>query len=114
MPYVLVLFREGPNLGRREKHAEAHADFVTSLIRRNLVLLGGDFRERVDGAQAAYLVRCGSFAEAQELVADDPYFSEGVFRPALVEWDLVGINPDAIDAGAIVTPRDVAEDPGGA
>jgi hypothetical protein len=30
-----------------------------------------------------------------------------VARPECVEWDLVGINPDAIDAAAVLRPYDV-------
>jgi hypothetical protein len=103
--YVLVLFREGPRFGEIAVDEEAHEAFVTSLIRRNLVLLGGDFGTAVDGVHAAYVLRCASIDEALGLAAEDPAFAGGVFEPHAVEWHLVGVNPDAIDE--TVTPRDV-------
>jgi uncharacterized protein YciI len=105
--YVLVLFREGPRLDELDAHAATHNDFVTSLIRRNLVVLGGNFSERVGDAHAAYLLHCRSPAAALELIADDPFFAHGVLEPQLIEWRLVGVNPDAVEPTDIVTPRDV-------
>ena len=105
--YVLVLFRESSRYGERGAYADAHADFVTSLIRRNLVLLGGDFGETVESFHAAYLIRSESVAAARLLVADDPFFANGVFEPDVVEWQLVGVNPEAVAADDVVTPRDV-------
>ena len=107
MAYALVLFRAGERVADAPKHAAAHADFVTSLVRRNLVLLGGDFSEPVGDVHAAYVLRCSSVDEARALVRDDPVFANDVFEPVAVEWLLVGINPDAVDASAVVTPRDV-------
>lgn len=112
MPYFLVLFREGPSAGELGAHAEAHEDFVTSLIRRNLVLLGGDFRVPLGDVDAAYVLRCRSLEEARAVAADDPLFRTGVYRPEVVEWDLVGINADAIDASAALTPADLQEGSG--
>jgi uncharacterized protein YciI len=105
--YVLVLFREGPRAHELEAHAEAHNEFVTSLVRRNLVLLGGDFSEPIAGAHAAYLLRCDSFEAARETIAEDPFFADDVLEPKLVEWRLVGVNPDAVDPADLLTPRDV-------
>jgi uncharacterized protein YciI len=107
VPYVLVCFREGPNVDQHDAYAEAHNDFVTSLIRRNAVLLGGSFATPLADLDAAYVLRCASLDEARELVAGDPFFRENVFQPELVEWKLVGINPDAIDPSAILRPADV-------
>jgi uncharacterized protein YciI len=105
--YVLVLFREGARASEHDAYATAHRDFVTSLIRRNLVLLGGDFATQVGEFHAAYLIRCSSLEEARGVIAEDPFFSEDVLEPLLTEWKLVGVNPDAVDPGLVVTPRDV-------
>ena len=103
--YVLILFREGPRFGEIGLDEEAHEAFVTTLIKRNLVLLGGDFGEAIDRVHAAYVLRCASIDEALGVAAEDPAFVNGVFEPHAVEWDLVGVNTDAIDE--TVTPRDV-------
>ena len=97
MPYVLVILRRGGSADDERLHAEAHERFIDSLIERNLVLLGGGFAEALDDADGAYLLRCGSLEEAREIADTDPY----------VEWELVGINPDAIDAAAVIRPQDL-------
>ena len=95
--YVAVFFRAGPRLRDRQLHAAEHEEFVTALIENNQVLLGGDFVPPVSDLQAAYVLRCESVAAAVELAARDPIFSSGVYEPHAVEWDLVGINLEAID-----------------
>jgi uncharacterized protein YciI len=106
MAYVLVLLSEGTSAKDLQVHAEGHERFISSLIRRNLVLLGGDFGDAVGGAYAAYLLRCGGVSEARAIAADDPLVANDVARAKCVEWKLVGINPDAIDASAVVRPED--------
>lgn len=108
MPYVLVILRGGPREEDDELHATAHEEFIESLIRRNLVLLGGAFAKPVDGVYAAYLLRCSGTDEALQVAAQDPFVVHDVVRPECVEWQLVGINPDAIDESAVVRPDDVA------
>jgi uncharacterized protein YciI len=107
MPYVLVILRPGGNADDEPLHAEAHERFIDSLIERNLVLLGGGFAEAVGDADGAYVLRCGSLEEARGLVATDPYVSNDVARASPVVWELVGINPDAIDAAAVLRPEDI-------
>jgi uncharacterized protein YciI len=107
MPYVLVILRGGANADDDPLHAPAHNDFISSLIKRNLVLLGGAFAEPVDDAYAAYLLRCSGTEEARRIAADDPFVLHDVVRPECVEWELIGINPDAIDSAAVVRPEDV-------
>jgi uncharacterized protein YciI len=108
MAYVLVILRPGGNADDEPLHAEAHERFIDSLIERNLVLLGGGFAEAtVGGADGAYLLRCGSLEEARELVATDPYVSNDVACADPVVWELVGINPDAIDEAAVIRPQDI-------
>jgi uncharacterized protein YciI len=107
MPYVLVLLRRGANADDEPAHAEAHERFIDSLITRNLVLLGGGFAEDVDDTEGAYLLRCGSLEEAREIAGTDPYAVHNVVRQELVIWELVGINPEAIDAAAVIRPQDV-------
>jgi uncharacterized protein YciI len=105
--YVLVILRAGPKLDQEQRHAGDHERFIDSLIGRNLVLLGGAFARAVCDAYAGYVLRCGGIEEARELAAQDPFVAHGVLQPELVEWELVGINPEAIDDAAVVTPSDI-------
>jgi hypothetical protein len=42
MPYFLVILRAGGNAEDEQLHAPAHERFISSLIKRNVVLLGGE------------------------------------------------------------------------
>ena len=101
--YVLVLLEEVE--GGQPVAENAHEEFVDSLIARNLVLLGGELE--LGRAFAAYVLRA-SLADAESIVAEDPLVVAGVAQPRLVPWELVGVNPDAIDEALIVRPRDIA------
>ena len=107
MAYVLVLLRAGGNADDESAHADAHEAFISSLIRRNLILLGGALAEPVDDVYAAYLLRCEGAHEAREIAAEDPFVVNDVLRPHCVDWPLVGINPDAIEDSAVVRPEDI-------
>ena len=107
MPYVLVILRGGGNVEDDQVHAPAHERFISSLIKQNVVLVGGAFAEAVNDASAAYVLRCSGVEEARVIVAADPFVIHDVVRPECVLWELVGVNPDAIDASAIVRPGDV-------
>jgi hypothetical protein len=65
------------------------------------------FAEAVDDVGAAYVLRCGSVEEAREIVATDPFVSNDVARPEPVVWELVGINPEAIDPAVVPRPEDI-------
>ena len=107
MAYVLVILREGEQVEQESSFAAEHERFIDSLIERNLVLLGGPFASPVGDADAAYLLRCESVEEARAIAAGDPYARGRVVLPECVEWELVGINPDAIDPDAVIRPQDV-------
>ena len=107
MPYVLVILRGGGNADSEQFYAPAHDRFVSSLIKRNVVLLGGRFAMAVEDAYAAYVLRCSGVDEARRIAAEDPFVVHDVVRPDCVEWELVGVNPDAIDASAVIRPEEV-------
>ena len=50
MPYVLVILRRGQHVENDELHELAHQRFITSLIKENVVLLGGGFADQVNRA----------------------------------------------------------------
>jgi uncharacterized protein YciI len=105
--YVLVILRGAANADDDETYAAAHERFISSLIKRNVILLGGTFAQATDGAYGAYVVHCSGVEEARALATEDPLVEHDVVRPQCVEWQLVGINPDAIDAAAVVRPTDI-------
>lgn len=107
MPYVLVILRHGGKAENEQLHAPAHERFISSLIKQNVVLLGGAFAKAVEDAHAAYVLRCSGVDEALGIVAEDPFVVHDVVRPQCVAWELVGVNPDAIDASAVIRPKDV-------
>jgi hypothetical protein len=107
MSYVLVVLRASGNAGDEQHQATAHERFIDSLIRRNLVLLGGGFAAPSYDARAAYLLRCDGVEEARRITSEDPFVAHDVMRPEFLEWELVGINPDAIEHEMIVRPSDV-------
>jgi uncharacterized protein YciI len=106
MPYVLVILRAGANASEERVHARAHERFISSLIEQNLVLLGGSLVVPLGDAYAAYVLRCHDVEEARQIAAEDPFAVHDVVRPECVEWELVGINPDAIDPSVVVRPDD--------
>ncbi|MFQ5920000.1 MAG: YciI family protein [Thermoplasmata archaeon] len=103
--YYLVLLQPGRASSDPRLNAE-HEAFIDGLIRRNQILLGGNLLPRSD-LPAGYLLVCGSREQAEELVEGDPYVRQGVFRPQILEWQLVAINPEAVDPGLVVRPRDL-------
>ena len=103
MAYVFVLLRDGPHADDADVYAEAHERFIDSLIERNLVLLGGAFRGPAADVAAGYVLRC-PLDEAHRIAEEDPFVRHGVVRADPLEWDLVGINPDAVDPGVVVRP----------
>jgi uncharacterized protein YciI len=105
--YVLVILKDGRNADAEPLHAAAHETFISSLIKRNAILLGGAFADAVDDAFAAYLLRCDDVEEARRIAAEDPFAVNDVVRPLCVAWELVGVNPDAIDRAAVIRPEDV-------
>jgi uncharacterized protein YciI len=84
-----------------ELHAE-HVRFIDRLDQADKVVLGGQLRPAAGGFEGAYVVSCESLDEAREISASDPYVRADSFGCQVVEWELVGINPDAVDRGALL------------
>ena len=107
MVYVLVILKEGRNADAKPLHAAAHEAFISSLIKRNVVLLGGAFPGAVENAFAGYLLRCDEVDDARRIASEDPFAVNHVASPKCVAWELVGINPEAIDRSAVIRPGDL-------
>jgi uncharacterized protein YciI len=91
---------------RRNTPADAelqaeHERFIDGLDRASKVVLGGGLQPAAAGFEGAYVVRCESLAEAREISASDPLVRAEAVRCQVVEWELVGINPDAVDQDAL-------------
>lgn len=98
VPYFLVLLEPLGDAAAADEHFSDHIAFVDQMIAENVVLLGGGFDGPLDGAIGAYLLRTASLAIAEEWAARDPLTARGACRARIVRWDLVGINPHAIDS----------------
>jgi len=103
LAYFLVLLQKTAGAADPPEHEP----FVDSLVARNLVLLGGDLLPPAHGTEAAYVLFCGSLDEARGIVAEDPLVSSGAMRAEVVEWELVGVNPAAVEPSLLLTPDDV-------
>lgn len=97
VPYFLILLVPDSNHASGPQHFAAHVEFIGQMTAANVVLLGGDFDVTVEGAEAAYLLRTPSRAEAEAWSSRDPLVANGVYRTRIVTWSLVGISPGAID-----------------
>lgn len=104
--YVLVILTRRGSVNDEAGVQAAHESFITDLIRRNSILLGGGFDAPIGAAEAAYVLNC-SVDEASAIASEDPLVSNGVMKAEWVEWELVGVNPDAIDARVMIRPRDL-------
>lgn len=98
VPYFLVLLEPLGDTAASDEDFADHVTFVDQMIAENVVLLGGGFDGRLDGAIGAYLLHTASLAIAEEWAARDPLMARGACSARIVRWDLVGINPRAIDS----------------
>jgi hypothetical protein len=103
--YFLVLLHEPASMPDIEVD---HESFVDSLVKRNVILLGGSLPASSEpGIWAAYVLSCASHGDAQAIVASDPLVIHGLAVPTVTTWDLVAINTAAIASELAITPDDV-------
>jgi uncharacterized protein YciI len=95
--YHLVLLRPGPRYRDRARFADEHVDHIDAMAARGVVLLGGDFVGGIGDVEAGYLLHTRTSAEAAVWADRDPLVREGVLTYEVVPWELVGIEPTAID-----------------
>jgi uncharacterized protein YciI len=70
-------------------------------------LLGGALSGD-SGIDAAYVVRAAGVDEATKIAAEDPLVVNGLCSAQCLRWQLVAINPAALDRALFVCPTDVA------
>ena len=105
--YVLVMLSPEGRHKEPAEMTERHVKFITRLIRRNKILLGGGLDDSANPRRAAYLLKVASLEEGRSLAFEDPFVGESAYAASVVEWKLVGINPDAIDPEIVVRPEQV-------
>ena len=105
--YVRVMLSPEGDQKETVEMAERHVKFITGLIRRNKILLGGGLEDSANPRRAAYLLKVVSLEEGRSLAFEAPFVREGAYAASVVEWKLVGINPDAIDQALVVRPEQV-------
>jgi uncharacterized protein YciI len=87
---VIVRFRAGPTWKsggvREQPEWDAHAEFVDDLIERGIFVMGGPFS---DDSGSMSLLEGVDAAEAEQLIADDPFMKNGVFvLDEIREWTI--------------------------
>ena len=74
----------------------AHREYLATLHADGRLVACGPF---TDGTGALYIYETGSLAEAEEILADDPYHIGGVFAGCrLSEWEIIKANPVLLPA----------------
>jgi uncharacterized protein YciI len=76
------------------KHRPAHRVYMGELFAAGRLVAGGPFD---DGSGALFIYQVESLAEAEDIVAADPYTTSGTFaRSELKAWEVVLSNPDLL------------------
>jgi uncharacterized protein YciI len=100
--HALVLLSPGAKHESAEALSVEHERFIDSLIAERRVVLGGDWKPPVAGYEAAYLLSCATLDDACEIASSDPFVRGEALRFEVVEWELVGFDPDAVDRDALL------------
>jgi uncharacterized protein YciI len=97
VPYFLVLLEASANRQQEEKYRAQHMEFIDSMIEQNKVLLGGSLGTGLKEMEGAYLLNVRTYAQAEAWVLKDPYVEHNIYTTHIIQWDLVGIDKNAID-----------------
>jgi uncharacterized protein YciI len=103
MHALVLMAATGSTSAAGELHRE-HERFIDDLDQANKIVLGGSWRPAAAGLEAAYLLSCQSLDEARQIAAADPLVRGDAMRCQVVEWELVGVNTDAIDRSSLLYP----------
>jgi hypothetical protein len=102
--HVLVLVAPSGTTATNSELEARHERFIDDLDEANKVVLGGAWKPAVDGFEGAYLLSCESLQEARDIAQSDPLSSANASGCKLVEWELVGVNPNAVDHDSLLYP----------
>jgi uncharacterized protein YciI len=82
--YAIVCFDRKDSAALRDKHRAAHQDFLKAHSKR--ILYGGPLKDAADGPStgALIVVDCATRAEAEALIAADPFQQGGVYASVAV------------------------------
>jgi uncharacterized protein YciI len=100
--HALILL--APEASRSAELDDEHERFIDDLDRANKVVLGGSWNPAAGGFDAAYVLSCESLDEARAIAATDPLIRSHAVRCEVIEWELVGVNPGAVDREALLYP----------
>ncbi|MFF3752374.1 YciI family protein [Streptomyces sp. NPDC002018] len=88
-----------PDRGKIAAARPSHRHYVARLMERGKLIAGGPF---ADGSGALFLYEVASLAEAQAIVAADPYTAFGTFANCELKlWEIAGARPDLFPAGPV-------------
>lgn len=82
----------------------AHEEFIGTLEDQHRVVLGGAMIPPLGEYIGAYVLRCHDLAEARRVAAGDPLVAQGAITVHVVEWQLVAVDPRAVDRAALLYP----------
>lgn len=82
--FVVTYHYRAEQSGERDTHRPAHREYLGSLVERGTMLSSGAW---VDGTGATLIVRTGSAAEVETLLADDPFVVNGLAQHEVREWN---------------------------
>jgi uncharacterized protein YciI len=102
--HALVLMSATGTIPFPDELQREHERFIDRLDADNQIILGGRWRPPTAGIDAAYLLSCQSLQEAHQVAAADPLVRGDAVRCQVIEWELVGVNPDAVDRSSLLFP----------
>lgn len=102
--HALVLLAPNGSRSAEGELDDDHERFIDRLIAQHRVVLGGDWKPAIAGFEAGYLLSCASLDEARAIAESDPLVRGGSMRFEVVEWELVGVDADAVDHDALLYP----------
>lgn len=103
MHALVLMVSKGPASAADALQAK-HVRFIDDLDQANKVVLGGAWKPPHGPVRGAYVLSCESLHEARAIAESDPLARADAIRCEVVEWELVGVNPDAVDRQALLYP----------
>jgi uncharacterized protein YciI len=103
MHALILMSPSGKSSADAEVQAE-HEQFIGELDQANKVVLGGSWSPSAGTFEGGYVLTCESLEEAREIALSDPLVRADAIQCDVVEWELVGVNQDAVDRSSLLYP----------